>query len=146
VRSTNEERAGRLSRAIVATISGDIAQLSDLFTVDVVASGPGFQAISRDQLAEEIGQRLHAFSDRKVSVSPLDVSGHQACVEWVASGTHSGEFGIPDGTEIVFAPTGRRVRLRAISVAEFDGDQICSLRSYWDGANLFEHLTAGDRD
>lgn len=141
----NEERAARLSRAIVATISGETAQLHDLFTLDVVASGPHLQTISRDQLAEEIERRVSAFSDRKVAVAPLDVSGDQACVEWVASGVHSGEYEM-GGIDDAFAPTGRRVRLRAISVAEFDGDQICSLRSYWDDASLLQHLAADGND
>lgn len=144
--TTNEDRAARLSRAIVATISGDTAQVHDLFTTDVLASGPSLQAFSRDQLAEEIRRRVSAFSDRKVAIAPLRVIGDQACVEWVASGIHSGPYKTgrtdPDG----FEPTGRRVRLRAISVAEFVGDQICSIRSYWDDAALLHELDGAGTD
>jgi len=141
VSSTNEERAERLSRAIVATISGDTAQMHDLFTLDVLASGPSLRAFSREQLAHEIERRVSAFSERKVAVAPLDVSGEQACVEWVASGVHSGRYESDRPGPGALEPTGRRVRLRAISVAEFEGDQICSLRSYWDDASLLENLS-----
>ena len=143
---SNEDRAARLSRAIVATVTGDRAQLNDLFTSDVLASGPNLQAFSREQLAIEIGQRVSVFSDRKVSVAALDVSGDQACVEWVASGVHSGRYEFDGHGSGVFEPTGRRVRLRAISVAEFEGDQICSMRSYWDDLALLETLSPTETD
>ena len=146
MRTTNEERAARLERAIVAMISGDTAQLNDLFIADVLASGPSLQSFSREELSMEIGRRISAFSERKVAVAPLEVSGDQACVEWVASGIHSGHYECdgadPDGR----VPSGRRVRLRAITVAEFDGDQICSIRSYWDDAKLLHDLEATDTD
>jgi hypothetical protein len=146
VSGTNEERAERLSRAIVATISGDTVQMHDLFTPDVLASGPSLRASSRDQLAMEITRRVTAFSERKVAVAPLDVSGDQACVEWVASGIHSGRYESDSPGPGALEPTGRRVRLRAISVAEFEGDQICSLRSYWDDASLLENLRGAGTD
>jgi ketosteroid isomerase-like protein len=146
VAGTNEERAARLARAIVATVTGDTAQLQDLFTLDVLASGPNLQATSRDQLAAEIERRVSAFSDRKVAVAPLDVSGAQACVEWVASGVHSGDYASDSSGRGPIGPTGRRIRLRAITVAEFEGDQICSLRSYWDDVTLLEHLGVLDGD
>jgi ketosteroid isomerase-like protein len=137
---SNDERGARLARAITATINGDTAQLSGLFTDDVVASGPAIRATSRSELAAQVERRVSAFSDRKVTVAPLDVAGGQACVEWVASGVHSGPITVDTDRELVIEATGRHVRIRAISVAEFEGDQICSFRSYWDTAALFEDL------
>jgi ketosteroid isomerase-like protein len=139
--STNEERGARLARAIEASVSGDTAQLRGLFTDDVIASGPAIRATSRAELTAAVEQRVGAFSERKVTVAPLDVAGDQACVEWVASGVHSGQLQL-DAAPVVIEPTGRRVRVRAVSVAEFDGDQICSFRSYWDSATLLEDLGA----
>lgn len=136
---TNEERAERLQRAVIAAISGDTSQMHDLYTRDVIASGPSMHVASRDELAHEHQRRIGAFSERKVAVAPLEVAGSQACVEWVASGVHTGPFSLEPRAEVA-EPTGRRVRVRAITVAEFDGDQICSIRSYWDGAALLEDL------
>jgi ketosteroid isomerase-like protein len=138
--TTNEERGARLARAIQVSFSGDTAQLRGLFTDDVVASGPSLRAGSRAELAAEIERSIDAFSDRKVTVAPLDVAGDRACVEWVASGIHSGPYPLERGGSGVIAPTGKRVKIRAISVAEFDGDQICSFRSYWDTTALLEEL------
>jgi hypothetical protein len=36
--------------------------------------------------------------------------------------------------------------LRAVTVAEFEGDQICSIRSYWDDASLLQDLEAAGTD
>jgi ketosteroid isomerase-like protein len=139
--STNEERGARLAHAIEASVSGDTAQLRGLFTDDVIASGPAIRATSRAELAAAVEQRISAFSERKVTVAPLDVAGDQACVEWVASGVHSGRLRLDDTPDVI-EPTGRRIRVRAVSVAEFDGDQICSFRSYWDAASLLQDLGA----
>ena len=37
-------------------------------------------------------------------------------------------------------PTGRRVTLRGVSVAEFEGDRIRAFRLYWDEVELVEGL------
>jgi ketosteroid isomerase-like protein len=142
VSSTNDERGARLSRVIAAAISGDTSQLHALLSDDVIASGPVIRAASRSDLADEVARRLGAFSDRKVAVAPLDVAGDQACVEWVATGVHTGPFHLDRGDTPVIEPTGRRVRIRAITVAEFDGDQIRSFRSYWDDVSLLAELGA----
>jgi hypothetical protein len=138
--TTNEERGARLARVIAAFISGDIGQLRGFFTDDVIASGPILHAASKAELTAEIEGRVGAFSERKVTVAPLDVAGDQACVEWVASGVHSGALVLDEQGSVVIAPTGRRVRIRAISVAEFEGDQIRSFRSYWNAAELLHEL------
>ncbi len=128
----NRARADRLSQAIVATISGDASRVDEWFTHDVVGSGPAINVHSRDELTTDIEDRGGAFSDLEIAFAPLDVSGEQACVEWVASAVHDGPLVLDESRASVTIPTGRRVRMRAVTVAEFDGDQICSFRSYWD--------------
>jgi ketosteroid isomerase-like protein len=131
-------RAERLVAVIFAAISGDVSHMEQHFTKDVVGSDPTLSVTSREELAVEIEERNGTFTDIEVAYSSLDVSGSQAAVEWVASGVFSGPLELPGGR--VLAPTGRRVRVRAITVAEFDGDQICSFRSYWDGLPMLQDL------
>jgi ketosteroid isomerase-like protein len=128
----DQSRAERLCAAILAAISGDVSYVGQHFTQDVVGSGPTVSVKSREELAVEIEERDGTFTDVEVAFSPLEVTGTQAAVEWVASGVHSGPLPLPERLGGDLAPTGRRVRVRAITVAEFDGDQICSFRSYWD--------------
>ena len=87
----------------------------------------------------ELEDREDAFSDIELEVSPLDVSGDRACVEWVAQMTHSGPLVIDD--DLTVDPTGLRVTLVGVTVAEFDGDRIRSFRQYFDEAALLEQMT-----
>jgi hypothetical protein len=40
----------------------------------------------------------------------------------------------------VIDPTGLRLSLHGVTVAEFDGDKIASFRQYWDEVELLEQL------
>jgi ketosteroid isomerase-like protein len=135
-----DARAERLSEAILAGISGDVSKVEELFTSDVVGSGPVLSVSSREELALEFEEREGTFTDVEVALAPLDVAGDQACVEWVASGVETGSLAIEESRMGVLAPTGRRIRVRAVTVAEFDGDQICSFRSYWDDVPVLQEV------
>ena len=122
---TNARRADRLSEAISAAISGDVRPIEELFTPDVVGSGPALTVASRDELRNGIKAHRGSFVDVEIAFAPLDVGGRQAAVEWVASGRHTP----PEGDDRV---TAERIRVRAVTVAEFEVGRICSFRSYWD--------------
>ena len=74
----------------------------------------------------------------KLSCIPLDVGGDQACIEWVATATHSGPIAFDD--EVLFEPTGKRVTLRGVTIADFTGNRIHAFRQYWDEVALLEQL------
>lgn len=100
---------------------------------------------SREELAFDIEERDGTFTDVEVAFAPLEVSGTQACVEWVVSAVHSGPWVLEESRAGVLAPTGRRVRVRAVTVAEFEGDRICSFRSYWDDLPLLSDLREAEQ-
>ena len=52
--------------------------------------------------------------------------------------THSGPIVFTDGSKI--ESSGLRVALHGVTVAEFFGDRICSLRQYWDELIVLEQL------
>jgi ketosteroid isomerase-like protein len=133
-------RAERLSEAITATIAGDASRVKEWFTHDVVGSGPVLAVRSRDELVTDIEARDGTFVDVEIAFAPLDVEGAQACVEWVASARHAGPLVLDGREDRLVMPTGRRVRLRAVTVAEFEGDRICAFRSYWDDLRLLQEL------
>src|SRR4051812_49967949 len=64
------------------------------------------------------------FSDRVVApdVVPLDVGGDYAAAEWCVAMTHTGPLVLADGVEL--EPTGLRVTLHGVTVAEFEDDRI----------------------
>jgi hypothetical protein len=130
--AANAFRTDRLSRAIVAAISGDATQVDRLFTDDVVGTGPVISVKSRAELADALEEREGSLLDVEVQLSPLDVSGGPAAVEWVASAVQSASVAVDEQHSGKVVPTSRRVRVRAITVADFDGDLISSFRTYWN--------------
>jgi len=69
---------------------------------------------------------------------PLDVGGDFACVEWSVDMTHTGRVTLAGDQSI--EPTGIRVALHGVTVAEFHGQRICSLRQYWDEFAVLDQL------
>jgi ketosteroid isomerase-like protein len=136
--ATNAVRAALLVRGIEASVAGDSSVIAALYTDDVRAWSPAMTVSSAAELAVEIEDREEAFSEIELELVPLDVSGDRACVEWVATATHSGPIVIDD--DLVIEPTGLRCRLRGVTIAEFDGDRIRSFRQYWDEVALIEQL------
>jgi ketosteroid isomerase-like protein len=127
-----EQRAHRLTQAIAAAVEGDVSPVEQLFTPDVVGAGPVLAVSSRDELTDGIKARRGELHDIEIAFAPLEVGGRQAAVEWVASGVCA----VPDRLEPTRpetdAPVGRQVRVRAVTVAEFEDGRICSFRSYWN--------------
>ena len=135
---SNAERAAVLVRAIEASVSGDSSVICDMYTEDVQGWSPAMCISSTAELAVEFEDHENEFSDIEFKLEPLNVGGEQACVEWVASATHSGPIEV-DG-DLVIEPTGRRFTLYGITIAEFTGSRICAFREYWDEIGLLEQL------
>jgi hypothetical protein len=136
--TSNHERATTLVRALHAGVEGDPATLRTLLTDDVRAWTPTLTASSLDELLAELDRPGAAFSDITVETSPLDVGGEFACVEWTAEMTHTGPLRVSD--DVLLEPSGTRVAIHGVTVAEFDGARICSLRQYWDEFVVLEQL------
>jgi steroid delta-isomerase-like uncharacterized protein len=135
---TDAGRAALLVRAVEAVVRGDASAVGELFTADVVAWSPVAQVSTREALAVELEDREDAFSHLEVDVRVVAVEPGQGCAEWVASATHSGPYPLDDRTTI--PATGRRVTLRGVSVAEFEGHRIRAFRHYWDEVELVRGL------
>jgi ketosteroid isomerase-like protein len=136
--TTNATRAAILARSLRASIEGDRGAIKELYTDDVKAWAPALSASSAAELAAEFERRDDAFSDIQLDVTPLDVGGDFACVEWSVTMTHSGPLTLSD--DVVVEPTGLVITINGATVAEFDGDRICSFRQYWDEFAVLEQL------
>jgi ketosteroid isomerase-like protein len=127
-----------LIRALEAALTGDHTIIQEVFTEDVVAWSPNVSAIGRTELEAEFVENDDALSEVVFSVDSLDVVGHKAIAEWRASAQHTGPLII--GDDLVIEPTGRRIELAGATFAEFRGDHIAALRTYFDDAALIEQL------
>jgi ketosteroid isomerase-like protein len=142
--TTNSARATTLVSALRAGIDRDREALKALLTDDVRAWTPGLSTATLAELINELERRDEAFSDFVLEVSPLDVGGDYACVEWTVGMTHSGPLTLAGGATI--EPSGIRIGLHGATVAEFDGERICSLRQYWDEFAVLDQLGGLARD
>jgi ketosteroid isomerase-like protein len=131
---TAPDRAALLVRAVEAIVRSDTSAVGELFTADVVAWSPLAEVSTLEALAVELEDREDAFSDVELEVRVVAVEPGHGCAEWVASATHSGPYVVDERTTI--PPTGRRVTLRGVSVAEFEGGRIRTFRHYWDEIDL----------
>jgi ketosteroid isomerase-like protein len=136
--TSNAALAATLVRALHASIEQDRRALAEIYTDDVRAWTPAMSTASLSELMVEFERRDDAFSDLDLEVAPFEVSGDYACAEWSVSMTHSGPLEVADGK--IVEPTGVRVTLNGITVAEFRGERICSLRQYWDELSVFDQL------
>ena len=144
-RAWRPTQTGRtLVRALEASIVGNRAAIAELYTYDVHGWAPALTISSAAELPVEVEDRDTTFSDIELEVSPFDVGGDRACVEWVSRLTHSGPLEIDDEMEI--EATGTRVTMHGVTVAEFEGDKISSFRQYWDEVELLEQLALLPRD
>jgi ketosteroid isomerase-like protein len=136
--TTNTGRTSILERALRGSIEGDSTVIGEVYTDDVRVWAPALSVSSARELAEEFRRRDDVFSGIELEIFPLDVGGDYACAEWTVTMTHSGRLLLADG--LVVQPTGIQVTINGATVAEFDGDRICSLRQYWDEFGVLEQL------
>jgi hypothetical protein len=136
--TTSAQRVAVVIDALRAGATGDSSAIAELYTDDVNGRSPAMHVSSAAELAIEVEDRQDAFSDVELAFSPLDVGDDRACVEWTMTGTHTGALLVGDGCEV--DPTGVRVTVRGVTVAEFDGDRIRSFRQYWNEAELLGQI------
>jgi ketosteroid isomerase-like protein len=145
--TSNAQRSAALERLLRGALAGDRAAVSALCTEDVKAWTPERAISSRDELLAELGRREDTFSfsdsGAEADIMPLDVGGEFACAEWGVTLTHTGKLDLADGR--VLEPTGARVRVHGVTVAEFSGERICALRQYWDEHGALEEVAAAAR-
>jgi ketosteroid isomerase-like protein len=136
--TSNDDRAAILVRALRAAVDGDRRTMESCYTDDVQAWTPALSTTSRAELLDELDHRDGAFTELALEVTPLDVGGDYAAVEWSLTMNHTGVLRLGGGTAI--EPTGLRVTVRGVTVAEFGEDRICGLRQYWDEFAVLEQL------
>lgn len=133
------DRAETLRRALEAGATGDVADLSELFTDDVSGWGPHMLVSSLDELKETLAAREDALSDVNIEINSLDVFGNKGFVEYRINAVFSGPFVLDEETTI--EPTGDKILLGAALVADFSDDgKISAFRNYFDDAALLEQM------
>ena len=131
-------RVAVLHDAMQAAVTGDPALIERVYTEDVTGWSPVLEVASRDDLAADLGNRAAAFSEVDLTLDPVDAVGDKLIAEWRVAATHSGLLTLDE--DVALEPTGRRIELRGVVIAEFEGDRIRTFRQYWNEVELIDGL------
>ena len=134
----SDSRKDVLLKALEAEVGGEAADLSTLFTDDVVGWSPYASVSGLTALAEVAALRDVAFSNVVLSFRGLDEVGNKAFAEWIIEADHTGPLVLSE--DAVLEATGRHVQLAGATVADFRDGKIRSYRTYFDDISLIEQL------
>jgi len=134
----SESRKDVLLKALEAEVGGATVDLDTLFTDDVVGWSPYASVSGLDAVAEVAAFREVAFSDVAIMVRGLDEVGNRAFAEWIIEADHTGPLILDEDT--VLEPTGRRIVVAGVTVADFRDGKIRSYRTYFDDFSMLEQL------
>jgi ketosteroid isomerase-like protein len=134
----SESRKAVLLKALEAEVAGASVDLDTLFTDDVVGWSPYASVSGLAALAALAALREIAFSDVVILLRGLDEVGNRAYAEWLIEADHTGPLVLGEDAEL--EPTGRRVQLAGVTVADFRGGKIRSYRTYFDDLSLIEQI------
>ena len=134
----SESRKDVLLKALEAEVGGASVDLGTLFTDDVVGWSPYASVSGLPALAALAALREIAFSNVVMMFRGLDEVGNKAYAEWLIEADHTGPLVLDEGAEL--EPTGRRVQLAGVTVADFRDGKIRSYRTYFDDISLIEQI------
>jgi ketosteroid isomerase-like protein len=134
----SESRKDVLLKALEAEVGGASVDLGTLFTDDVVGWSPYASVSGLPALAALAALREIAFSNVVILLRGLDEIGNKAYAEWLIEADHTGPLVFDEGAEL--EPTGRRVQLAGVTVADFRDGKIRSYRTYFDDISLIEQI------
>jgi steroid delta-isomerase-like uncharacterized protein len=105
----------------------NVSALQDDYAEDAVVEGNMFSEpfVGRAAIAAHIGAETVAFPDLQVKMTNRVVHGNQVTVEWVATGTHTGDF--PG-----FPASGRSFTIPGVTVAIREHGKIVRESHYYD--------------
>ena len=134
----SDSRKDVLLKALQAEAGDTSVDVGSLFTDDVVGWSPYASVSGLAEVADVSALRDIAFSNVIILIRGLDEVGNRAYAEWVVEADHTGPLALDD--DAVLDPTGRRVQLAGVTVADFRQGKIRSFRTYVDDLSLIEQI------
>jgi ketosteroid isomerase-like protein len=132
------DRGQVLVLALEAAVRGDTSLFVDYFTHDVTFTGPHLALSSRASAQRSFDGPEDGLTDLRLVVHSVDAIADKLIAEWRLEATFSGPLLFDD--DLLIEPTGRPVRMRGVSVAEFRGARIAAFRHYFDDSELFDDV------
>jgi hypothetical protein len=126
-----------LGHALEALICGDLRAI-DLFVEDVGGDSPNMCVRTRDELANQMLDRVGAFSNVEFAIDRLERVDQEFVASWHMSGVHTGAVLLNE--DEFFEASGLPIELSATTHVAFRGRRIAAFRTAYDGSDPFELL------
>src|ERR671925_2362040 len=109
---------------------GDLDACMELYADDAVQLMHDGVFEGRTKIYERLARDLTAFPDARYTVASFVEQGDAFADEWTFTGTNTGPFRLPDGTEV--PATGRPVELKGMELVEVRDGKIVVDNLYYD--------------
>jgi steroid delta-isomerase-like uncharacterized protein len=119
-----------LERYVERYNAGDLDTVMDLYAEDAIQTMPDGTFEGRSVIRARLARDLTACPDAAYTVESFIEHGDTFADEWTFTGTHTGPFRLPDGTEI--PPTGKRVEVKGMELVQVRDGKIVIDNLYYD--------------
>ena len=119
-----------LDRYVELYNAGDLDACMQLYADDAVQLMHDGLFEGVDAIRERLARDLTAFPDAKYVVESFVEDGDTFADEWTFTGTNTGPFRLPDGSEV--SATGRPVEIKGMELVEVRDGKIVVDNLYYD--------------
>jgi steroid delta-isomerase-like uncharacterized protein len=127
-----------LERYVELYNEGELDACMELYAEDAVQLMHDGTFEGRSEIHDRLARDLTAFPDAKYTVASFVEQGDSFADEWTFTGTNTGPFRLPDGTEV--PATGRRMELRGMELVQVRDGKIVVDNLYYDFMAALAHL------
>jgi steroid delta-isomerase-like uncharacterized protein len=119
-----------LERYVELYNAGDLDACMELYAEDAVQRMHDGVFEGKDAISDRLTRDLEAFADATYVVDSFVEQGDRFADEWTFTGTNTGPFRLPDGTEV--PATGKRVEIKGMELVEVRDGEIVVDNLYYD--------------
>ena len=125
-----EANRALLERYVELYNAGDLEACMELYEEDAVQWMHDGLFEGVDAIRERLARDLTAFPDARYVVESFVEDGDRFADEWTFTGTNTGPFRLPDGSEV--PATGRPVEIKGMELVEVRDGKIVVDNLYYD--------------
>ena len=127
-----------LDRYVELYNAGDLDACMELYAEDAVQRMHDGTFAGRSAIRERLARDLITCPDATYTVGSFVEQGDSFADEWTFTGTQTGPFPLPDGTQL--PPTGKRVQIRGMELVQVRDGKIVVDNLYYDSMAVVAQL------
>lgn len=127
-----------LERYVELYNAGDLGACMELYAEDAVQLMHDGTFEGPSAIYDRLARDLTAFPDATYTVASFVEQGDSFADEWTFTGTHTGPFPLPDGSQL--PPTGKQVEIRGMELVQVRDGKIVVDNLYYDSMAVLAQL------